>query len=186
MNPALIVLIVIAVVLVVAFIVLTILGKKAQKRKEEQDEQIAAASQTVNMLIIDKKRMKLKDAGLPQQIIKQTPKLMRRSKLPVVKAKVGPRVMTLIADEQIFDEIPLKKEVKASVSGIYITSVKNVRGKKAPEPAKKSFSQKLRAKQKKYEQTYEQETASMKLSKEEKAARKAKAKEEKERAKKIQ
>ena len=118
MNPALIVLIVIAVVLVVAFIVLTILGKKAQKRKEEQDEQIAAASQTVNMLIIDKKRMKLKDAGLPQQIIEQTPKLMRRSKLPVVKAKVGPRVMSLIADEQIFDEIPLKKEVKASVSGI--------------------------------------------------------------------
>ena len=58
--------------------------------------------------------------------------------------------------------------------------------KKAPEPAKKSFSQKLRAKQKKYEQTYEQETASMKLSKEEKAARKAKAKEDKERAKKIQ
>ena len=112
MNPALIVLIVIAVVLVLAFIVLTILGKKAQKRKEEQDEQIAAASQTVNMLIIDKKRMKLKDAGLPQQIIEQTPKLMRRSKLPVVKAKVGPRVMTLIADEQIFDEIPLKKEVK--------------------------------------------------------------------------
>ena len=124
MNPALIVLIVIAVVLVVAFIVLTILGKKAQKRKEEQDEQIAAASQTVNMLIIDKKRMKLKDAGLPQQIIEQTPKLMRRSKLPVVKAKVGPRVMSLIADEQIFDEIPLKKEVKASVSGIYITAVR--------------------------------------------------------------
>ncbi len=126
MNPALIVLIVIAVVLVVAFIVLTILGKKAQKRKEEQDEQIAAASQTVNMLIIDKKRMKLKDAGLPQQIIEQTPKLMRRSKLPVVKAKVGPRVMSLIADEQIFDEIPLKKEVKASVSGIYITAVRGI------------------------------------------------------------
>ena len=82
--------------------------------------------------------------------------------------------------------LPVRGEVKAMVSGIYITSVKNVRGKKAPEPAKKSFSQKLRAKQKKYEQTYEQETASMKLSKEEKAARKAKAKEEKERAKKIQ
>ena len=138
MNPALIVLIVIAVVLVVAFIVLTILGKKAQKRKEEQDEQIAAASQTVNMLIIDKKRMKLKDAGLPQQIIEQTPKLMRRSKLPVVKAKVGPRVMSLIADEQIFDEIPLKKEVKASVSGIYITAVRGIRGP-LEKPKKKGF-----------------------------------------------
>ena len=139
MNPALIVLIVIAVVLVVAFIVLTILGKKAQKRKEEQDEQIAAASQTVNMLIIDKKRMKLKDAGLPQQIIEQTPKLMRRSKLPVVKAKVGPRVMSLIADEQIFDEIPLKKEVKASVSGIYITAVRGIRGPLEKPKKKKGF-----------------------------------------------
>ena len=137
MNPALIVLIVIAVVLVVAFIVLTILGKKAQKRKEEQDEQIAAASQTVNMLI--KKRMKLKDAGLPQQIIEQTPKLMRRSKLPVVKAKVGPRVMSLIADEQIFDEIPLKKEVKASVSGIYITAVRGIRGPLEKPKKKKGF-----------------------------------------------
>ena len=131
MNPALIVLIVIAVVLVVAFIVLTILGKKAQKRKEEQDEQIAAASQTVNMLIIDKKRMKLKDAGLPQQIIEQPPKLMRRSKLPVV--------MSLIADEQIFDEIPLKKEVKASVSGIYITAVRGIRGPLEKPKKKKGF-----------------------------------------------
>ena len=128
MNPALIVLIVIAVVLVVAFIVLTILGKKAQKRKEEQDEQIAAASQTVNMLIIDKKRMKLKDAGLPQQIIEQTPKLMRRSKLPIVKAKVGPQIVTLVCDQKIFDLVPVKKEVKATVSGIYLTSVKAVRG----------------------------------------------------------
>lgn len=145
MNPALIVLIVIAVVLVVAFIVLTILGKKAQKRKEEQDEQIAAASQTVNMLIIDKKRMKLKDAGLPQQIIEQTPKLMRRSKLPVVKAKVGPRVMTLIADEQIFDEIPLKKEVKASVSGIYITAVRGIRGPLEKPKKKKGFRARMAA-----------------------------------------
>ena len=138
MNPALIVLIVIAVVLVVAFIVLTILGKKAQKRKEEQDEQIAAASQTVNMLIIDKKRMKLKDAGLPQQIIEQTPKLMRRSKLPVVKAKVGPRVMSLIAAEQIFDEIPLRKRSRllSAVSTSQLSAVsedllRSLRRKKA-------------------------------------------------------
>ena len=171
MNPALIVLIVIAVVLVVAFIVLTILGKKAQKRKEEQDEQIAAASQTVNMLIIDKKRMKLKDAGLPQQIIKQTPKLMRRSKLPVVKAKVGPRVMTLIADEQIFDEIPLKKEVKASVSGIYITAVRGIRGPLEKPQGKKSFRARMQEKAKKANAELEKEKAELAK---EKAAKKKK------------
>ena len=139
MNPALIVLIVIAVVLVVAFIVLTILGKKAQKRFFFFFFLFVFFSQTDNMLIIDKKRMKLKDACLPQQIIEQTPKLMRRSKLPVVKAKVGPRVMTLIADEQIFDEIPLKKEVKASVSGIYITAVRGIRGPLEKPKKKKGF-----------------------------------------------
>ena len=128
MKPIGIVLLVIAIILVAAMIVLYFLGKKAQKKKEEQDEQMKAAAQTVTMLIIDKKRMKMKDAGLPSQVMEQANKLMQRAKLPIVKAKVGPRVMTLIADEQIYDEIPVKKEVKATVSGLYITGVRGLRG----------------------------------------------------------
>lgn len=62
------------------------------------------------MLIIDKKRMPLKESGLPQMVIDQSPKLMRRVKLPVVKAKVGPKIMTLISDEKVFDLIPVKKK----------------------------------------------------------------------------
>ena len=131
------ILLIVLLVMLAILIVLYFLGKKAQKKKEAQDEQIAAAAQSVTMLIIDKKRMRLKDAGLPQQVIEQTPKLMRRSKLPVVKAKVGPRMMTLIADEQIFEEIPVKKEVKASVSGIYITSVRGLHGKNPVDNSKK-------------------------------------------------
>lgn len=34
----------------------------------------------------------------------------------------------MVADEKIFDLIPLKKEVKATTSGIYITDVRGVRG----------------------------------------------------------
>lgn len=64
------------------------------------------------MLVIDKKRMPLKDSGLPQMVIDQTPKLMRRSKLPIVKAKVGPKINILIADEKVFDLIPVKKRSK--------------------------------------------------------------------------
>ena len=132
-----IVLIVIAVILLAAVIALYILGKKAQKKKEEQDAQIAAAAQTVSMLIIDKKHMKLSEAGLPAAVLAQTPKLMRRSKMPIVKAKVGPRIMTFICDSAIFDSIPTKKEVKAVVSGLYITSVKGLRGGNEPAPEKK-------------------------------------------------
>lgn len=145
-----IVMLVILAILVVGMIVLYFLGKKAQKKKEEQDEQIAAAAQTVSMLIIDKKRMRMKDAGLPAQVMEQTSKFMQRTKLPIVKAKIGPRVMTLIADEQIFEDIPVKKEVKASVSGLYITGVRGIRGPlEKPQEKKKSFRAKMQARYKK-------------------------------------
>jgi hypothetical protein len=98
-----------------------------------------AAKQTVSMLIIDKKKLPLKESGLPQMVIDQTPKMMRRSKLPIVKAKVGPRIMTLVSDAAIFDSIPVKKEVKAVVSGIYIMEVKGVRGPLEHIEPKKGF-----------------------------------------------
>lgn len=129
MSKITIILLVILAILIIAVVVLYFLGKKAQKRQNEQQEQIDAMKQTVSMLIIDKKRMKLKDAGLPQMVVDQTPKLLRGSKLPVVKAKVGPQIMTLICEESIFDSVPVKKEVKAVVSGIYITGVKGLHGK---------------------------------------------------------
>ena len=65
------VLIVILIVLVVAFIVLYFLGRKAQKKQAIQQEQIEAAKQTVSMLVIDKKKMKIKESGLPQMVIRR-------------------------------------------------------------------------------------------------------------------
>lgn len=139
-----IVMIIITLVLIAGIVVLYILGRKAQKKQDEQQEQLEAMKQHVSMLIIDKKRMKMKDAGLPQAVIDQTPKYLRGSKLPIVKAKVGPQIMSFIADEKIFDQIPVKKEVKATISGLYITSVKGLHGNIAPaEPAKKGWRAKL-------------------------------------------
>lgn len=137
MSTLSIVLLVILGILVVALIVLFILGKRAQKKQNEQQAQIDAMKQTVSMLIIDKKRMKMKDSGLPMAVIEQTPKLLRGSKLPIVKAKVGPQVMSLVCDEKIFESVPVKKEVKAVVSGIYITEVKGLHGKPIAKETKK-------------------------------------------------
>ncbi|MCR5507149.1 MAG: hypothetical protein K6F34_00530 [Lachnospiraceae bacterium] len=132
-----IILIIIAIVLIGIIVALYFLGKRAQKKQAEQQEQINAAKQTYSMLIIDKKRMKLKDAGLPAIVLEQTPKLLRGQKLPIVKAKVGPQVLSLICDEKIFDQVPVKKEVKAAVSGIYIVEVKGLRGGNAKVDTKK-------------------------------------------------
>ena len=140
MSTGTIVLLSILAVLVIAIVVLYFLGKKAQKKQNEQQAQIEANKQSVSMLVIDKKRMPIKDSGLPQFVIDQTPKYLRRSKLPIVKAKVGPQIMSLVCDEKIFDSVPVKKEVKAVVSGIYITDVKGIHGKIAPAaPKKKGF-----------------------------------------------
>lgn len=137
MSTWTIVLLTIVIILAIALVVLYFVGKRMQKKQDEQQAQLEAAKQTVSMLIIDKKRMRLKDAGLPQIVMDQTPKLMRRSKLPIVKAKVGPQIMSLVCDDRIFDSVPVKKEVKAVVSGIYITEVRGLHGKTTSDTPKK-------------------------------------------------
>ncbi len=146
MSTLTIVLLVILVILIAACIALYFLGKRAEKKQAEQQEQLDAAAQTVSMLIIDKGRLKLRDAGFPPVVIENTPKYLRRSKVPVVKAKIGPKIMTLMCDAQIFPLIPVKKEVKATVSGIYITAVKGLRGPLEVPQKKKGFFAKLRGK----------------------------------------
>lgn len=145
MSKGTIIFLVVLAVIALVMVVLYFVGKKAQKKQAEQQQMMEANKQTVSMLIIDKKRMKLKDAGLPQMVLDQTPKLMRNTKLPVVKAKVGPQIISLISEDGIFESIPIKKEVKAVVSGIYILDVKGLHGKteKAPETKKKGFFKKL-------------------------------------------
>ena len=146
MSPLTITLLVILAVLVIVIVVLYFLGKKAQKKQAEQQELLEANKQTVSMLIIDKKKLPLNKSGVPQIVIDSTPRLLRRSKVPVVKAKVGPRIMVLIADDKIFDMIPVKQEVKATVSGIYLTKVRSLRGPALVAPPKAGFFKRLKNK----------------------------------------
>ena len=131
------------VILVIAAIILAVLyflGNKLQKRQVEQQQMLDATAQTVSILVIDKKKMKITQAGLPKIVTEQTPKYMRWAKVPIVKAKIGPKVMTLIADAKVFETLPVKTEAKVIISGIYITQIKSVRGGSVPAaPKKKGF-----------------------------------------------
>ena len=122
------ILIVILIIVAVVLGVLYYFGNKMQKKQQAQQGQMEAMKQTVSMLVIDKKRMKIKESGLPQMVIDQTPKYMRRAKLPIVKAKIGPKIMTLVADEKAYELLPVKRECKVVISGIYITAGKSARG----------------------------------------------------------
>jgi uncharacterized protein YneF (UPF0154 family) len=128
MKTFFIVLIIILAVVVGALIALYFVGKKMQKKQEANQASIDAAAQTMNFFIIDMKRMKLSEAGLPKIVTEQTPKYLRRAKLPILKVKVGPRVMSLICDAKVFETLAPKQEVKATVRGIYVTGAKRIRG----------------------------------------------------------
>ncbi len=132
---------VIAVVLVVAFIVLYFVGRKLQKKQDASQAQIDAAAQTMTFFIIDKKKVKLSEAGLPKIVEEQTPKYLRRAKLPIIKVKVGPRVMSLVCDAKVYDTLAPKQEVKATVSGIYVTAAKRIRGPIVESDPKKRKAQ---------------------------------------------
>lgn len=146
MKQSTIIWIVVIAVLVGILVALYFFGKRMQKKQEESQKTIDAAAQQISMLIIDKKVMKLKEANLPAQVIESTPWYLRRSKVPIIKAKVGPKIMTFMCDSTVYDIVPLKKEVKATVSGIYLTAVKGIRGPLAVPEKKKGFFARFRKK----------------------------------------
>lgn len=146
MSPVAIVMIIVLVVVLGALIGLSIYGRKLQKRSEESQAQMRAGAQAVSILVIDKKRMKLTEADLPKIVVDQTPKYLRRSKVPIIKAKIGPKIMNLMCDDKIFDLIPIKKEVKAVMNGIYIMDVKGLRSGLEVKPGKQKFFAKIKSK----------------------------------------
>jgi len=194
------ILIIVGIILLVLLAILGVLyyfGNKMQKKQLEQREEITAAAQPVSMFIIDKKIMPMKDAKLPKAVMDQAPKRYQKAKIPVVKAKIGPQITTLICDEAIYSDVPSHGEVKAMVSGIYLTSVKTLHKatkKKQQEEAaavdekgrkkKKSRSERLIERQAEYQKQLQTDIAMKKSKADEKAAR-AEEKRRREREKKI-
>ena len=79
MKPWIIVLIVIAVVLVL-LIVLSIVGRKLQAKQDAAQATMMDGAQSYTIMVIDKKRMRLCDAGFPQIVLDQTPKWLRKDR----------------------------------------------------------------------------------------------------------
>ena len=189
---------IVLLVLVAVMLVLYFVGQKMQKKQMEQKEMINAAATPMTMFIIKKEILPMKDANLPKAVFEQggkQAKRMAKAKIPVIKAKVGPQIMTLICDESIYADVPPHGEIKGMVSGIYLTQVKALHkgAKKALEASqfdengkkkKKSVREKMLERQAKYQQQLDYEIANKKAQKDKKAA-KAAEKKKADRAKKI-
>ncbi len=108
------------VAVVLVLVGLYFLGKHLQKKQAESQAVIDQNRQTISALIIDKKKAKIKDANFPQTVMDQIPKRMMLFKMPLVKIKAGPQIMTLFCDKKVFEALPVKRIVKLEISGGYI------------------------------------------------------------------
>ena len=126
---------IIALVLGVAFY---FLNKWASKKTSEQHDMVEQNKQTVSIYVIDKKKDKITNANLPKAMIDQVPRMGRIMKMPLVKVKVGPQIMTMVCDKAVFEALPLKKTVSVEVAGAYIVGMKGMKTKREMAEVRKS------------------------------------------------
>jgi len=118
-----VILVILAILLVAFIIYMFFYMRKMNARQAESQKMIDQYTQKLNLLIIDKKMIKLKDAPFPKEVYEQAPPIMKFQKVCVVKAKVGPKVFNLMCERRVYDMIPVKTNIMATVSGLYITEV---------------------------------------------------------------
>jgi len=131
--------------LLIAFVVVAVIGvalfflnRWASTKLVEQQETMDRVKQNVTIFVIDKKKAKPINSTLPNEVKKQLPKLSRVMKMPLVKAKIGPQIVTLISDKKVYDALPLKKNVKIELAGIYIAAMHGMKNKKDTRELSKS------------------------------------------------
>jgi hypothetical protein len=124
------ILIVVAIVVLLAAVGIYFFNKWASKRMSEQQDAVERNKQTVTVYIIDKKKDRITSANFPKAVQDQMPKWSRIMKMPLVKAKIGPQIMTLLCDGKIFPVLPIKKNVSVELAGMYIVGMKGMKTKK--------------------------------------------------------
>lgn len=139
------IIIVVVLILGAVGVGLYFLNKWAYKKMDEQQRMIARTSQAATIYVIDKRKEKPNNANLPKAVLEQLPRRASLMKMPLVKAKIGPQIITFICDKKVFEALPLKKNVKVDISGIYITNMKGMKTDKEMKALAKEKKAKAKA-----------------------------------------
>lgn len=136
------IIIIVAAVIVAVVAGLYFLNKWAYQKMDTQQQMINNVKTLTNMYVIDKKKAKITEVNMPKVVTENMPKMYKFIKMRFVQAKIGPQIVTLICDKRIFDIIPVKKNIKAELAGIYIVSIP---GMKSLNEIKKEKKEKNKA-----------------------------------------
>ena len=129
---------IVSIIILVLGVGIYFLNSWAGKKAAAQNEMVAQHKQTATIYVIDKKKDRVTNANFPKAIIDQMPKTSKLMKMPLVKAKIGPQIMTLISDPDTFKALPVKKTVTVEIAGAYIVGMKGMKTKMQLEEQRKS------------------------------------------------
>lgn len=132
---------IVAVIVVAVIVGLYFLNRWAYKKLDAQNEAVNQHKMTQQAYIIDKKRCRITQINnMPKAVYTSLPKVAKYMKMNFVQCKIGPQIVTLIADKRVYNAIPLKKTVKIEIAGLYIVNMigmKSIEEEKAAKKAKK-------------------------------------------------
>ncbi len=121
---------------VIVFVVIALLAtglyflnKWSSKKVTEQQSLIEKSKMLVTIYVIDKKKDKLQNANMPKAVTEQMPAVYKFMKMPLVKAKIGPQIITLICDKRVYEALTVKKSAQVYIAGIYISDMKGLKSK---------------------------------------------------------
>ena len=132
------------IILIVALVVgavalaLYLLNKWSYKKIDENQAMIERHGQTATIFVIDKSSGRLKEGMLPKAAMDQMPMHSKILKMYFVKAKVGPQIVTLICEKNVYNALPVKKNVKVEIAGIYISAMHGMKSKEEMKELKKA------------------------------------------------
>lgn len=143
--------IILIVVLVVAAIAagLYFLNKWAYGKINTQQEMIEKSKQVMSIFVIDKKKDKITNVNMPKAVTEQVPKIYKFLKMYFVRAKAGPQIITFLCDKKIFEAMPVKKNIKVELAGIYIVKIIGMKSDAELKEIKKKKKQENKEKKKK-------------------------------------
>ncbi len=131
------------IILLITFIVAIIgaglffLNRWATKKQAEQQSFISTNKQSYTVYVIDKKRDKVDNVSLPKAVKDAMPKYSKFMKQYFVQVKIGPQIQILMCDKHVYEAMPVKKNVKVDVAGIYIVNFVGLKSREEMKAIKK-------------------------------------------------
>ena len=134
------ILIIIIIVLALLCVGMYFLNKRGMRKMIQAQDFIDQNRTTVQIFVIDKRQEKPSPSNMPKAVYAQMPKTAKMRKTNLVRAKVGPQIVTLMCDKPVYQVLPVKKNVKVDLAGMYIVGIT---GMNLEDKKKKTLTEKV-------------------------------------------